>query len=117
LVKQEGSFSRLKRKRFKPTSVNVRYRKGSYPIDVSIPTYTRGLKLFYFIELNKTQLFFQKGNSNFISPKVIDLVMSQKIVSELTSNLTGNKIFMSLMTLLFGAVMGVFIGIFIAGYL
>ena len=115
LIKREGSFSIKKKKRFSPTKNQIRYKKGSYPIDVSRPTYIKGLKLFYFIEIDKTQLFFSNEKSSIISPKVIDLIMSQKIVSELTTNLSGSKMAMNIMTLIFGGIMGGLIGYIVAG--
>jgi len=71
--------------------------------------------MFYFIEVDKTQLFFENNKSSIISPKVIDMIMSQKIVSELTQNLSGNKVVMNIMTLIFGGVMGGLIGYIVAG--
>ena len=115
LVGEAGSYSRVAKRRFRPTQEKIRYRKGSYIVDVSIPSYTRGLKLFYFYEKGKnTHLNFGK-NTNTISPKVIDLILSQKIVSELTSNL-GGSMKMQIMTLIIGALMGGFLGFIIAGY-
>jgi len=115
LLKREGSYSIIKKKRFSPTNNKIRYKKGSYPIDVSRPTYIKGLKMFYFIEVDKTQLFFESNKSSFITPKVIDMIMSQKIVSELTQNLSGSKAIMNIMTLIFGGVMGGLIGYIVAG--
>jgi len=116
LVKREGTYTRLKKKRFSPNKATLSYRKGSYPIDVSKPTYERGLKLFYFIEIGKTQLFFVKDkNDSFISPQVVDMIMSQKIVSQLTQNLTGSGK-MNLLTLLLGVFMGSMLGFIVAGY-
>jgi len=116
LIKREGTYTRLRKRRFNPNRTVLSYKKGSYPFDVSKPTYERGMKLFYFIEIGKTQLFFQNDkSSSMISPKVIDMIMSQKIVSQLTQNLTGsNK--MNILTLLLGAVMGAMLGFIIAGY-
>ena len=117
LIKREGSFAITGKKRFRPSKTNIRFRKGSYPIDVSIPTYIKGLKMFYFIEVDKTQLFFSKNkNESMISPKIIDMIMSQKIVSQLTSNLGGSALKMSILTLIFGGIMGALIGFIVAGY-
>ena len=118
LIKREGSYAITGKKRFRPSKINIRFRKGSYPIDVSIPTYIKGLKMFYFIEVDKTQLFFAKNkNESMISPKIIDMIMSQKIVSQLTSNLGGSALKMSILTLIFGGIMGALIGFIVAGYI
>lgn len=117
LVRQENSYSILAKKRFSPTNKTIKYKKGSYIIDVSTPTYTKGLKLFYFIEYDKSQLFFDKNKvQSIVSPKVVDLIMSQKIVSELTSNLSGSAFKLNILTLLFGGIMGGLIGYIVAGY-
>ena len=114
-MKREGTYTRRRKKRFNPNKTVISYKKGSYPLDVSLPTYERGLKLFYFIEIGKAQLFFKENkNANIISPKVIDMVMSQKIVSQLTQNLGQGK--MNLLTLFLGLFMGAMLGFIIAGY-
>ena len=114
-MKREGTYTRRRKKRFNPNKTVISYKKGSYPLDVSLPTYERGLKLFYFIEIGKAQLFFKENkNANIISPKVIDMVMSQKIVSQLTQNLSGQG--MNYLTLILGLFMGAMLGFIIAGY-
>ena len=116
LVKREGTYTRLRKKRFSPNKALLNYKRGSYPLDVSKPTFERGLKLFYFIEIGKAQLFFSDTkNANLISPKVIDMIMSQKIVSQLTQNLSGSGK-MNMLTLLLGLFMGAMLGFIIAGY-
>lgn len=65
--------------------------------------------------MDKTQLFFEGSTRSIISPKIIDMIMSQKIVSELTSNLGGNKFLLNFMTLIFGGIMGALIGYIVAG--
>ena len=62
LIKREGSYSIIGKRRFNPSKKVIRFRKGTYVIDVSRPTYIRALKMFYFIELDKTKLFFGKNS-------------------------------------------------------
>ena len=116
LVNQTGSYSRIAKRRFKPTAQKVRYRKGSYIVDVSTPSYTKGLKIFYFYEIGKPAHMTFIEKDSVLSPKIIDMILSQKIVSELTTNLSGNAIKMNIITLVFGALMGGAFGFIIAGY-
>ena len=117
LIKREGSYSIIGKRRFNPSNKMIRFKKASYIIDVSRPTFIRALKMFYFIEKDKTQLFFGKNTEGTgVSPQVVDMIMSQKIVHDLTTNLAGNAFAINIMTLIFGGLMGGLIGFIIAGY-
>ncbi len=117
LIKREGSYSIIGKKRFRPSKKMIRFKRATYVIDVSRPTYIRGLKMFYFIEIGKTQLFFGKNTEGTgVSPKVVDMIMSQKIVHDLTTNLVGNAFAINFATLIFGGLMGGLIGFILAGY-
>ena len=117
LIKREGSYSIVGKKRFRPSKKMIRFKRATYVIDVSRPTFIRALKMFYFIEIDKTQLFFGKNTERTgVSPKVVDMIMSQKIVHDLTTNLAGNAFAINLVTLIFGGLMGGLIGFIIAGY-
>lgn len=112
LIKENDSYSVLSRKRFMPSKSKVRYGKGkSHIIDTSKPTYIKGLRLFYFVEINKGQIGFNNPSGN-ISPEVIDMVMSQSIVKQLTANLAGMKFnFMNIITgLAVGGLVGYILG-------
>lgn len=116
LVNQTGSFSRVAKRRFRPTNQKVRYRKKTYIVDVSTPSYTKGLKIFYFYEIEKPEHMTFLKKDSVLSPKIIDMILSQKIVNELTTNLSGNALRMNLITLIFGALMGGAFGFIIAGF-
>lgn len=116
VVKQEGSYSKVGEKRFKPLDNSIRFMKKTYVIDVSIPTYINRSRLFYLIDINGQQLFFEKSEGNIISPEVVDMILSRKIITELTSNLSGDKWKMSLLLVVFSAVFGGMLGFLIAGF-
>ncbi|TET57863.1 MAG: hypothetical protein E3J52_09605, partial [Promethearchaeota archaeon] len=119
-VKNEhGIFKRLSRKRITPITEKVRYKQHTYFLNVSFPTYCRGLKVFYFIDVSQGQLIAEKteiknaqvhfkGNNKkaLIDPKTLDILISKNIISQLTSNLSDNFFRTSLISVLIGAIIG-----------
>ena len=139
LVVQEGSYSRYKKKRFRPSKNTVKISTGTYVLDVSRPTYIRGLKLFYFINIEKVdgqlplvkkvkdkkgkvkivdaQLSFKDRKSEIkITPRMLDDLISQHIIRDLSQNLGDNKMIFNIMTFVIGAISGGAFGFIIAGY-
>lgn len=139
LVVQEGSYSRHKKKRFKPSKNTVKISTGTYVLDVSRPTYIRGLKLFYFINIEKVdgqlplmkrikekkgkvkivdaQLSFKDRKSEIkITPRMLDDLISQHIIRDLSQNLGDNKMIFNIMTFILGCAMGGTVGWIVAGY-
>lgn len=116
LTQEQSTYSVLKIKKFNPSIDTVKYLKNTYPINVSIPTYTRLLKLYYFIDIKEGQISFNKNNNkSLISPEIIDLIVSRKIIHQLTSNLTDTAIKMNLMMIIIGATIGGLLGWIIGG--
>ena len=136
LVVQEGSYSRYKKKRFRPSKNTVKISTGTYVLDVSRPTYIKGLKLFYFINVEKAdgqlplkkkikgkneikdaQLSFKDRKSEIkITPRMLDDLISQHIIRDLSQNLGDNKTIFNIMTFIIGAITGGAFGFIIAGY-
>lgn len=139
LVVQEGSYSRYKKKRFQPSKNTVKISTGTYVLDVSRPTYIKGLKLFYFINIEKVdgqlplkkkvidkkgkvkivdaQLGFKDKKSEIkITPRMLDDLISQHIIRDLSQNLGDNKTIFNIMTFVLGAITGGAFGFIIAGY-
>lgn len=128
-VKEQDVFNILKKRRIRGSNQVVRFRKGTYVINISFPTYVKGLRVFYFIDIKKGQQLAKnteiaKGHILFkenakdkalISPQFLDMFISQKIVGQLTSNLSDNAMKMNIITLIFGAIMGGLVGYIIAG--
>lgn len=129
-VKEEhGIFKRLTRKRISAMTEKVRYKRHTYILNMGFPTYSRGLKVFYFVDITagllsaeKTefkdqQILFKKNSKDVVmSPKILDKLISQNIVSQLTSNLSDGALKMNIITLVLGAVIGALSGFIIAGY-
>ena len=139
LVVQEGSYSRYKKKRFKPSKNTVKISTGTYVLDVSRPTYIKGLKLFYFINIERVdgqlplmkrikdkkgkvkivdaQLGFKERKSEIkITPRMVDDLISQHIIRDLSQNLGDNKMIFNFLTFILGCVMGALGGFIVAGY-
>jgi len=118
--KEHGVFKRVRRKRrISPVAEKVRYKKGTYFINMAFPTYLKGLKVFYFVDVTVGQLTAKKteikngqilfkGNDKdaIMSPKMIDKLVSQNIVSQLTSNLSDNAIKMNIVSIVLGLIIG-----------
>lgn len=117
----------------------VRRKKHSYFIDMSFPTYLRGLKVFYFVDITAGQLLAKnteikgvKGNNKdlknkqilfkgsdddaMMSPETLDMLVSQNIVSQLTSNLSDSAIKMNIISIVLGLIIGALGGYIYAGY-
>jgi hypothetical protein len=139
-VKREhGVFKRIGKKRISPMTEKVRRKKHTYFLDMSFPTYSRGLKVFYFINVSEGQLLAKsteikgvKGNNKVLkdkqilfkgsdkdammSPKTLDMLVSQNIVSQLTSNLSDSAIKMNIISIVLGLIIGALGGYIFAGY-
>lgn len=109
VVKQQDVRVVLRKKRFKPTSEMIRFRKRTFPIDVAYPTYAKGLKLYYFVDIKDGQVLLNETtNESIINPEILDIILSRKIVTQLTSNLAGNETKMKLVDIFLGLIMGIF---------
>lgn len=142
VLKEQGTFTRLGKKKFKPTDNYVRFNKRTFILDTSFATYSRGLKQFFFIDLINGQTYLEQDNQDVadakltkkqkrekekedakllklqnktIDPEITDMLISRKVIAQLTTNLNSNAIGINIMTLIVGVVMGGFIGYTIAG--
>lgn len=139
-VKREhGVFKRIGKRKISPMIEKVRRKKHTYFLDMGFPTYSRGLKVFYFIDISKGQLLSNnteikktknkngkildvqvlfKGNDKdaMMSPKTLDMLVSQNIVSQLTSNLSDSAIKMNIISIVLGLIIGALGGYIFAGY-
>jgi len=127
--KEYGIFRRLSKKRIRASTEKVRYKKGTYLLNMLFPTYARGLKVFYFIDISGVQLLTKtmeirnkqiifRGNDKepILTPKMMDKLVSQNIVSQLTSNLSGDAIKMNIISIVLGLIIGALAGFITAGY-
>lgn len=119
LTTEQGTYSVLKKKLFKPSDKTVRYEVGkSYKVDVSRPTYTKGLRLYYFIDINprKGQLFFKHDKNNNENPEIIDMILRQGIIGQIAGSL-GKNMSAGIMTLIVAFIFGGVVGFMIAGFI
>lgn len=120
LVKENDIYTVIKSKRIKPTDKEISFRDKGYIINITNPTYSKVLKLFFFIDINKSddcQLsFVKKKNTSKISPDDIDMVIGKHIIKQLTSNLTDTAFKTNLMYVLFGLALGGAIGWIAGGF-
>ena len=111
LMKEQNTYNIIGRKLFKPTSDSLNYKGNSYIFKVSTPTYSKGLKLFFFLDMeSKKQLLFVKNKSDDIDTEVIDLILSKKIIKQLTSELGGIDFKITIFYLIIGLAIGGMIG-------
>ena len=126
VVSEKGSYSFVGSKKFSPTSKTIKFRKGTYPIDVTYPTYSRGLKLYYFVDVAGNQLKAGETKAKKkldplsltemgYDPEVLDLVLEKRIVAQLTANLSDNAMKLNILALAIGGLMGGLLGYIIAG--
>lgn len=114
LIKEQQSYSVIFKAKFNPINKVLSYKKRSYPIKIDFPTYIIGLKLYYFIEVDKGQIIFNNSKDPLIDPKLLDMLISQEIITQLTDNLSGNAFKMSVYNVLIGVIIGA-LGGYIAG--
>ena len=119
VLKKKGTYEIEKIKRFSPTKTTIRFRGGTYIPRTEDPTYTRGLKQFYVIDLKgKEHLSFFKFNKSLAEdPKLLDAIISRSIIGQLTANLGDGGWKLSLTTLFIGIALGGAFGYIIAGFL
>ena len=133
IIKEHGTYSFLKKKKIRPTKNTVQYKKGmAYIIDITKPTYIRGFKLYYFVEIKKGLLDFEKKNNNtkstkkakgkpeeaeikdltqiYMSPEITDAIMNQDIVLQILNRMAGG-IGINWMSLITGLAIGGIIGL------
>lgn len=116
LLKEQNTYTVIKHKKFKPTITEIKVSKDkTKTINVSIPIYSKGLKLYYFIDIDKGQLFFDK-KKDIISNEILDLIISKSIIRQLTMNLSDTAFKMNLMYIFIGLIIGGLIGWIAGGF-
>jgi len=117
LLKDQESYTIQKKKKFKPSNnKEIRFKGKLYLIKGLIPSFSKGLKNYYCIDIDVTSghLLFKKNEESLITPKLLDTIIKGKIVHQLTSNLTDTAMKMNIMMIAIGGVIGGLIG-WIAG--
>jgi len=113
----EGSIHNIiATRKVNPLNKSVRIQKKTFIIDIATPSYQKGNKVFYFFSLStQKQLVFKNSFEPNVNIELIDAIMSQKIIEQLTANL--NQDFkLNIMWLLIGGLIGGLIGYMLCQY-
>lgn len=116
LIKEQESYTIVGKKFFNPTINSIEFQSNTYLINTSTPTYTKGLKLFFFMDISsKNQLLFVKTKGKKVDTEIVDLIMSKKIIKQLTSELGNTDFKTIILYLIIGLTIGGLIGYLIGG--
>ncbi len=114
--KKQNIYKYVKKKRISVNAEKIKFRKGTYKIDTEIPSFSRGNKYFFFIDINGNQIFFNKDKvPKSLGKVMLDLYLARNIITQLTANLSNQQYKLNIMILIGGAVVGGLFGYIIAG--
>lgn len=119
-VKRElNSYEILSVKRISAISKQVIFNKKPYPINTSNQTCSKGLKLFFLIDITKKcQLYFDTTNIQSMDIDVIDMIMEKHILKDLTTNMTDHSyLTMNILSLAIGIAIGAMAGFIVGNYI
>lgn len=112
LIKEQNSYSIVGVSRFNPEKP---IKKGTR-IDIQNPSFTKGLKIYFYMDNKGNQLSFAKVNPNNNDTKIIDDILAGKVISELTKDMTGKDMKQKLIDMITGALVGGLSTFIIAGF-
>lgn len=97
---------------------DFKYKDKKYSdLDISKPCYIKGLTIYYFIEINKGQIFFHEKDLKDIDYELIDLFTSKRIFANILSSFNITNFGKRIFDIIFGASIGIAIGIGIGVFL
>lgn len=102
LIKEQNSYSINRVIRFNPIKPII---KGNN-IDIQNPTFTKRLKVYFYIDNDGKQLSFEKGKPSNIDKKVIDDILAKGIISDLTKDMLGSNLKQKLLDMILGGILG-----------
>jgi hypothetical protein len=111
---EQGIYSMIYSRKFDPMNPEISYKDNTFMVDINTPSYSRGLKFYYFVDTTHGQITFYQDVDSNINSKVADMVLYGKIISQLTQNLSGDAIKLNIITLVIGAIIGGLTGYIIA---
>lgn len=119
LQKEHNSYTIHSTRKFKPNTVKkktIKHKGKLIPFDTVNYSFSDGLKLFYYISITeKKQLFFENTKDLQIGSKVIDMILNDDIIAQITSNLNKSNFKANLVNMIFSALFGGLIGYIIGG--
>lgn len=120
VLKEQKSYTIKKRKKFDPIKTDISYKGKTWTdINIDIPTYTNGLKLLFFFDLNGEQLFIETFTyQDELTPEIRDLLFGKKIIAQFISGLIDTfklkNIWNIILYMFLGGLVGFIIGGFVA---
>lgn len=111
MIKDGEGYEVLKRKQFKPDIDVLRYKVGnSHIIDISKKTYSKGLNIYFLIDIKQGQLYFKGSDTISIKPQVVDMICKGHVIKDITARFDMNSFKKNwglwTMLLIFGALLG-----------
>ena len=113
LLKEKESYSVLKIIRFNPLNPIINGKR----IDTNNPTFSKGLKTFFYLESKGNQLSFNSIELSNMDIKIIDDILSKKVISELTKDMSGSNLRRKIFDMITGALIGGLTSFIIAGFI
>lgn len=90
------------------TQEKVRYKKSTYSIELTIPTYTAKMSTFYYMDIDDMSILTFKEIKSALSPKDLDILVSRNFVSGIASDLNENTFSIEMKNLFLGIFLGAF---------
>ncbi len=112
LLNEKGSYSVSKIIRFNPLEPMINGKR----IDTDNPTFSKRLKTFFYLDSKGKQLSFNSIDISNMDTKIIDGILEQKVISELTKDMSGSNFRQKIFDLLTGALIGGLTSFIIAGF-
>lgn len=117
MYRSQGTLNFIEMKQIKSDTETIKYKKRTFTIDIERPTFTKGNKNYYLIDINDGQQVFMGKNNETNSEmfKAMNSIVNEKIIDQLTTNLVEKpSIFDKIMYIFMGVGIGLFIGYLVA---
>lgn len=114
--KNQDSYEILSKRKIRAGTSTVSYNKKSYVLNLSKPSCSKGLFQYYYLDITKAegQMLFGNHKEPVIPPEVLDMLIEQHAIKDLSSDLTGTalkiNIILSAIFMVFGGFVGYVIG-------
>ena len=118
LMKENGTYTLLHKKRIKKGTESITYKGKTYPLLVESPTYTNLREVIYMVDISngQKQLVFNTNKGVFKEQfEALNDITKKKIINDLTTNLVEKpSLSEKIMLIACGLGIGLFIGFLVA---
>ncbi len=113
---ETSGYRYVRKKRINTSRENLKYRNiilkignisGKGFLNLSIYNHCKGMKYFYFIDLEVGQLFFYENEIGKDLTHHIDAIENKKIIKQLSTNLSGNIFKINITWFSLGLIVGI----------